>query len=60
MKLAHWLSVGVMLSGFASGFAPANASDITLQLRQRPFGLSSPVLQQAADSTAETDRKSVV
>ena len=54
MKLAHWLSIGVIVSGFASGFAPASASDITLQLRQRPFGFSSPDRQQAADSMAET------
>lgn len=53
MKLAHWLSVGVMVSGLVSGSTSANASDITLQLRQRPFGLSSPDRQRLADTTAE-------
>ena len=46
MKLAHWLSDGVMVSGLVSGSTSANASDITLQLRQRPFGLSSPDRQE--------------
>ena len=54
MKLAHWLSVGVMVFGFTTiGSVSVKASDITLQLRQRPFGLSSIAQQRAADSTAE-------